>query len=176
MAHAEEQNLLKRAINGDGEAFSALVEGAYSMIYRTAYKWCGNQEDAEDIAQEVCIKLGRAIRGFRMDSAFSSWVYRITLNTVRDFQRGRKPHLPMEAAGEVADSKAEKPEENIAHAELWARVRQLPEKQRDAVLLVYAEELSHNEVAVIMECAESTVSWYIHEAKKQLKMMLDDDR
>lgn len=144
------------------------------MIYRVAYKWCGTRENAEDIAQEVCIKLGSAIRGFERKSAFSSWLYRITLNTAKDFHRkSTKQPLYNEAAVEGAVDLSENPENSAIGAELWQKVAELPENQREAVLLVYGEERSHAEVAEIMDCKENTVSWYIHEAKKQLADMLE---
>ena len=79
--------LVLRAQRGDAQAFGELLESHYDLIHRTAWKWCGNRADAEDIAQDVCVKLGSVLAGFDHRSAFSSWLYRITLNAVRDLQR-----------------------------------------------------------------------------------------
>ena len=166
--------LVVRAQNGDAEAFAELIEDHYDLIHRTAWKWCGNRDDAEDIAQDVCVKLGRAIAGFDGRSAFSSWVYRITLNAVRDMQRaGKRRGRYADAYAEIApeDQPAEQ-EEAATSSQLWAAVRQLPEKQRDAVLLVYAEELSHAAAAEIMGIREATVSFHVHEARKTLRGLL----
>ena len=166
--------LVVRAQNGDAEAFAELIEDHYDLIHRTAWKWCGNRDDAEDIAQDVCVKLGRAIAGFDGRSAFSSWVYRITLNAVRDMQRaGKRRGRYADAYAEISpeDHPAEQ-EEAATSSQLWAAVRQLPEKQRDAVLLVYAEELSHAAAAEIMGIREATVSFHVHEARKTLRGLL----
>ena len=166
--------LVVRAQNGDAEAFAELIEDHYDLIHRTAWKWCGNRDDAEDIAQDVCVKLGRAIAGFDGRSAFSSWVYRITLNAVRDMQRaGKRRGRYADAYAEVSpeDQPAEQ-EEAATSSQLWAAVRRLPEKQRDAVLLVYAEELSHAAAAEIMGIREATVSFHVHEARKTLRGLL----
>ena len=166
--------LVVRAQNGDAEAFAELIEDHYDLIHRTAWKWCGNRDDAEDIAQDVCVKLGRAIAGFDGRSAFSSWVYRITLNAVRDMQRaGKRRGRYADAYAEISpeDQPAEQ-EEAATSSQLWAAVRQLPEKQRDAVLLVYAEELSHAAAAEIMGIKEATVSFHVHEARKTLRGLL----
>ena len=166
--------LVVRAQNGDAEAFAELIEDHYDLIHRTAWKWCGNRDDAEDIAQDVCVKLGRAIAGFDGRSAFSSWVYRITLNAVRDMQRaGKRRGKYADAYAEISpeDQPAEQ-EEAATSSQLWAAVRQLPEKQRDAVLLVYAEELSHAAAAEIMGIREATVSFHVHEARKTLRGLL----
>lgn len=173
-ADAVTRALVARARNGDPEAFGELIEDHYDLIYRTAWKWCGNRVDAEDIAQEVCIKLGGAIAGFDGRSAFSSWVYRITLNAVRDVQRaGKRRGKYTDAYAEVSpeDQPAEQ-EEATTSRQLWDAVRSLPEKQRDAVLLVYAEDLSHARAAEIMGIREATVSWHVHEARKTLRGLL----
>lgn len=166
--------LVVRAQNGDVDAFGELIEDHYDLIHRTAWKWCGNRADAEDIAQDVCIKLGQAIAGFDGRSAFSSWVYRITLNAVRDMQRaGKRRGKYADAYAEVSpeDQPAEQ-EEAATNRQLWAAVRALPEKQRDAVLLVYAEELNHAAAAEIMGIKEATVSFHVHEARKTLRGLL----
>lgn len=163
--------LIDRARSGDSEAFARLVEQYYSTIFRVAYKWAGNQADAEDIAQDVCVKLGQAIRSFKGTSAFSSWLYRVTLNAVRDFQRARKRRTENIAAMALVSETEYVPdmETEMTHDQLWLAVRKLPDKQRDAMLLIYAEDMSHREAADVMDCAESTVSWHVHEAKKRLK-------
>ncbi|MHA6690864.1 RNA polymerase sigma factor [Devosia sp. A449] len=166
--------LVVRAQNGDPDAFSELLESHYDQIFRTAWKWCGNRADAEDIAQDVCVKLGAALAGFDGRSAFSSWVYRITLNAVRDLQRaGQRRGKYADAYAEVTpDEQPADQEEAATSRQLWIAVRGLPEKQRDAVLLVYAEELSHADAAEIMGIREATVSWHVHEARKTLRGLL----
>lgn len=168
------QALVTRARNGDAQAFGDLLADHYDLIHRTAYKWCGNRADAEDIAQEVCVKLGSAIAGFDGRSAFSSWVYRITLNAVRDLQRaGQRRNRHAAAYAEVTPESQPPDQEHAATSSaLWVAVRALPEKQRDAVLLVYAEELSHAAAAEIMGIAEATVSFHVHAARKTLRGLL----
>ncbi|MCX4024680.1 RNA polymerase sigma factor [Endozoicomonas sp. SM1973] len=173
MNQPEEQALLLQATAGDVQAFSALLEKYYTMIYRMAFRWLGNQDDSEDVAQEVCIKLGRSIHGFQANSKFSTWVYKIVLNTVRDFQRKQRNHANIDEISVATNGNTS--EQQMHNTQLWQLVQQLPDKQRDAVLLVYAEGLSHSEAANVLDCKESTVSWYIHEAKKQLKALMHHD-
>lgn len=167
-------DIVRRAAEGDRAAFAAVVNAHYDFLFRTAYKWCGNRADAEDIAQDVCIKLANALKGFDGRSAFTSWLYRIVLNAVRDRQRqGMRQARQVHALSEVTPGEAAPDQEStVAENQVWDAVRRLPEKQRDAMLLVYAEERSHAEVAEIMGVKESTVSWYVHEAKKALKDMV----
>jgi len=174
LARADVGTLIALAQAGDRLAFGMLVEEHYDLIYRAAYKWSGARADAEDIAQEVCVKLATALRGFDGRSAFSTWLYRVTLNTVRDMQRAKGRRVrQVQALREV--SPADHPpdqEDEAATNELWRAVRNLPEKQRDAVLLVYAEDLTHAAAATIMGCKEATVSWHVFEAKRALKGLL----
>lgn len=169
MCEPADQILVQRSVAGDRAAFAELVGRHYDLIYRVAFKWCGNRADAEDIAQTVCMKLGKAIRSFDARSAFTSWLYRVTLNAVRDHHRAdRSRRSRDDAAAELAETVTD-PEPDDALDELWAAVAELPEKQRDAMLLIYSEGRSHAEAASILDCAESTVSWHVHEAKKRLK-------
>ena len=166
--------LIARAKVGDRKAFGALVERHYDFVHRIAWGWCGRRDDAEDIAQEVCIRLGRSIRDYRGMGAFTTWLYAVTLNAARDFARKTaRDAVKADAygvhtlvAGDVAD------DQGAQLDELWLAVRKLPDKQRDAVLLVYGEGLSHAAAAEAMEISEATVSWHIHEAKKRLKVLM----
>ena len=173
-ATANDLALVDRAKDGDRLAFSQLVEKHYDFIFRTACKWTGKKSDAEDIAQEVCIKLATAIQSFDGRSAFTSWLYRVTLNMVRDMQRSttrRGKNVDAYALIHPEDDPGGQEEATTAR-EIWTAVGALPEKQREAVMLVYAEDMNHADAAEIMGCKEATVSWHIHEAKKTLRGLL----
>jgi RNA polymerase sigma-70 factor (ECF subfamily) len=172
-----DQTLAEQAAAGSREAFALLLERHYDQIYRLAWRLCGSRAAAEDVAQDVCVKLAAAIRGFRGESAFSTWVWRITFTTATDRLRAAQRTTMLEpsqimALVDATESGGPTPEDAAAGAELWAAVRELPPQQRDAVLLVYGEDMSHAEAAGIMGCSEKTVSWHIHEAKKRLKSRL----
>lgn len=160
---------------GDREAFAALVERHYDFIHRVAWKWCRSRTEAEDIAQNVCIRLGASIRSWRGNGALTTWLYRLTINAAHDAARAASRESRKAAAWEThaiasgLDRVGDEADEGDA---LWEAVRGLPEKQRDAVLLVYAEGMSHGQAASVMDCAESTVSFHVHEAKKRLKKLL----
>lgn len=167
---------------GDRAAFASLVARDYDFIYAVAFKWLGNQADAEDVTQDVCIKLAKAIRSFAGRASFRSWLYRIVLNAANDL--GRKKSRRRETggdAGEIALSQipvAPVTQKDQDNKPLWSAVRSLPERQRDAVLLVYAEDKNHAEAAAIMECSEGTVSYHLFAARKALKahlVRLDND-
>ena len=171
---ASDRELIGLARNGDRGAFGELVERHYDFIYRIAWRWAGNRSDAEDITQDVCVRLGKAIRGFKGEGAFTTWLYAMTLNVARDLKRKEKRDTAKtEAFGVHAliSGEAEEVSEDPAER-LWIAVRQLPDKQREAVLLVYGEGLSHADAADAIGLAEATVSWHVYEAKKRLKVLM----
>lgn len=175
LPQGDEMKLLaQRAVGGDRLAFSQLVEGNYDFVFATAFKWCGNREDAEDVAQDVCVKLARVLKSYDGRAAFTTWLYRIVINAVHDLQRFRmRQSKQASELKETAMAQIEPSQEQSALTnELWAAVRALPDQQRDAMLLVYGEDKSHREVAEILDCKESTVSWHVHAAKKALKKLL----
>lgn len=172
-----DQTLAGRACNGDRAAFAALVTRHYDFIHRVAWKWCRDRTVAEDIAQTVCLKLGTAIFAWRNEGSFTTWLYRLTINAAHDNARAATREMRKAqswADHAVALSKAPDEGEDGDADALWAAVRTLPEKQRDAVLLVYGEELNHADAASIMGCAESTVSYHLHAARKRLKRLLNE--
>lgn len=171
-----DRELVARAIEGSGEAFAALVSQHYDGIYRMAWRWLGLREAAEDVAQDVCLRLAVAVRTFRGDAEFTTWLYRVTFNVASDHIRAdRRAHVSERADVVVLfqPQQSRSPETQVFNGELWDEVRRLPPQQRDAVLLVYGEDLSHAEAGAIMGCSEKTVSWHLHSARKRLKDRLE---
>lgn len=176
----DEEPLVAQAQLGQRYAFERLLERKYDFIFRVAWRWTANREDAEDVAQEVCIRLGQAIRGFKGNSSLNTFLYAMILNAVRD--HGRRAAREARNAREfhahaITQAPGLQEQENVDSeseqaAALWEAVRQLPDRQRDAVLLVHGEGVSHLEAANVLGCTEKTVSWHIHEARKRLKIIL----
>lgn len=167
-----DEELIEKAQTGDRDAFGRLVERHYDFMHATAWRWCGNAADADDIVQTACVKLAGAIRTFRGASRFRTWLYTLVLNAARDHRREAQRER-RNAANYAADPTGHSANDNRDHIEaLWATVRELPDKQCDSVLLVYGEGMSHSAAADILGCSEATVSWHVHEARKRLKILL----
>ena len=170
--------LVSQADGGDARALQQLVERHYLTVYRLAYKWCGGKEDAEDIAQEVFVKLVRKLHTFRRKSSFRTWLYRIVGNTSRDFGRKRAADKSLTAAfaGEQCrHNPVGNPGETLAVSRLRAAMEKLPRAQKEAVVLVTGEGLSHRDAARALGCMETTVSWRIFQARKKLKKSLEQE-
>lgn len=165
----DESALIRRAQAGDKAAFEALLDTYYDLLFRFAYKWCGKRADAEDITQQACIKLARSLGQFRFESAFSSWLYPLVINCARDWFKAQSRHQGDEP-GElneavVSDSGAEA---GIYLRQVLQLLEQMADGFKETALLVYAEGLSHAEAAKILAVKESTVSWRLHEIRRQL--------
>ena len=153
-------------------AFGQLLEMHYDFIHAVAWRWTRSAPDADDIAQDVCIRLASAIAGFRGEGRFRTWLYALVLNAVRDMARKsmRDRRKTEEWSLDPSTQMDEAQEDDMQ--EIWSAVQMLSPKQRDAVMLVYSEGLDHGEAADVLGCSESTVSWHLHEARKRLKIIL----
>lgn len=171
-----DRDLVDKAAAGCPTAFAAVIEAHYDAIYRMAWRWLGVREEAEDVAQDVCVKLASAITSFRGTAEFSTWLYRLTYNVAIDHLRMRRRARRNEDPDVVVlfpHHTERSPETELLDGEIWDEVRALPPQQRDAVLLVYGEDLSHADAAAIIGCTEKTVSWHLHAARKRLRARLE---
>ena len=134
-----EKDLLRRAKRGDVQAFENLIAGHERKVYNTAYRFFNNAEDAMDITQEIFIKIYTSLDRFKENSTFSTWLYRIAVNTCIDFLRKKKDDtFPIKeeiATGEMKlGSTIQSPEEFVENQELkqaiTKAIKSLPEEQR----------------------------------------------
>lgn len=168
-------NLIKDSQNGNAAAFERLLEMHYDDIYRIAYSWSGNKSDAEDIAQDACIKLGKGIKQYQFNAKFSTWLYRLVINCAKDWQRKNQTQKyedpdtnelePQTALSFIENSAAEIA---IYLRQLLAWVELLGAEFKETVLLVFGEGLSHKEAAEVLDVKESTVSWRIYKVRNSL--------
>jgi RNA polymerase sigma-70 factor, ECF subfamily len=170
MINDSDMELVNLAIGGDERSFSHLIEKYYQFVYALSFKWCRIKEDAEEITQEVFMKLSRKLVTFNHASSFRTWLYRITINTAKDYSRKNCTKRTFESAfaeeqsNENAGASLELTEANLVYDAL----DKLPAKQKASMMLVFAEGLSHKEAAEILDCSETTVSWRIHQGRKKL--------
>lgn len=165
------------AAKGDGDAFQALLERHYDRVFRIALRFFGNREDAEDVAQDVCMSLPSKLKSFRGDAAFTTWLYRVVVNRVRDVQRKQISSDRLQSDyGEVEELRRSEALDTAKDMEwLNEAMNHLSNDLRETVVLVVGEGLSHAEAGEIIGIKESTVSWRMHELKKQLREIAKDE-
>lgn len=170
--------LIKQAQTGDAKAFEALLALHYDTLFKFAYRWCGRREDAEDITQQACIKLGRCIDQFHFDAAFTSWLYRLLINCAKDWNRTQQKHNNHEDISEHHMQTTTRPDATDNEIFAWQVLNSLntfPEGFKETILLVHLEGLTHHEAAQILSIKESTVSWRLHEARKKLTQLFKQE-
>jgi RNA polymerase sigma-70 factor, ECF subfamily len=171
MLNDSDMELVNLAINGDERSYSQLIEKYYHFVYSLSFKWCRIKEDAEEITQEVFMKLSRKLNTFNHDSSFRTWLYRITINTAKDYSRKNCTKQTYESAfaqEQSSENAGSSSSELLEANRVYDALDKLPAKQKAAMMLVFAEGLSHKEAATILNCSETTVSWRIHQARKRL--------
>jgi RNA polymerase sigma-70 factor, ECF subfamily len=177
-----DSDLITRAAGGDPAAFQALVERHRSMVYRVAYQFAGNHYDAEDIAQEVFIKVYRSLDKFRHDAQVTSWLYRIVMNACIDHRRRQVPSgsapFGEEAEQKLLNTVEETPgPEDRAYAGelgqvLEAEINRLPHGQRIVFIMRHHHGLKLGEIADALGLAEGTVKRQLHAAVHRLRHTL----
>jgi len=183
----DEWHLVDRLKKGDAAAFKLIVESRKDLVYNTAIGLLQNAEDAEDITQEVFVKVFESIHQFKGESAFSTWLYKIaitkSLELIRSRKRKKRFAFVTSLFGENNEPRYEPAD--FVHpgvqldnreraAKLFKAISQLVDNQRIAFTLHKIEGVSYQEIAEIMGVTVSGVESLIHRAKANLRKILED--
>ena len=182
MTREQEREIIERVLSGDTEAFEALVLEHQNKVYSLALRMVGNEEDARDMAQEAFIRAFNFLSGFRGDSKFSVWLYRLTSNICIDFLRSRskKQTVSMTWTDEDGEEAGEleipddtwSPEQQLERSLTRESVRRgldsLSPQYREILLLREISGLSYEEIAKALNLEEGTVKSRIFRARKKL--------
>lgn len=187
-APIDERVLVSRAQAGNLEAFDELVRRYQERVYATVYHMTSNHEDANDLAQEAFIKAHQAIKSFKGDSSFFTWIYRIAVNKTINFLKQRRNRIQIslndldfnaehdpELFALISDKT---PRRDVNLAELQERLNaamlRLSEIHRLVVTLHDIQGLSHEEISRILDCNTGTVRSRLFYARQQLQAHLSD--
>ncbi len=179
-----DEMLLRKARDGDPEAFERLMSEMEPMVWRICWHYTGDRENASDCGQEAMIRVWRSLRDFREDCAFESWVYRIAANCCLDWGRkaGRRRETSLEEMAEAgydpADPAPGTEEEALRrdeHARLRQEIAELPEEQRDALVLTQLEGKSYEETAALLGGSPGTVKSRVNRARSRLREIFREE-
>lgn len=161
--------LIKRALT-DEETMILLLRELEPFVYRVSYHLTRHQQDAEDIAQETMYKICTKLQLYRGDSSLQTWVYSLVMNTYKDFLR-KKKNRQFEPLSEFAASSSF---ENTSDTKIMfdKLLEDLPEIDRQIVILRFQNDLSVREVAEIMNISESNVKTRVFRLKDRLRMVV----
>jgi RNA polymerase sigma-70 factor (ECF subfamily) len=173
--------LATRTLNGDMDAFEALLVRHQNMVFKAAYRMMGQREEAEDVVQEVFVTIYSKMYQFDPQKKFSSWLYRITLNTCISRLRSKK-NMVLSPFDESAFGPAYRPEnrdnpltvleqKELRHR-IWNALAQLPENYRVILILRYQMDLNNQEIADTLGIKKDNVEVRMHRARKALRQQL----
>jgi RNA polymerase sigma-70 factor (ECF subfamily) len=181
-------DLIIQAQKGNQNAFEELVYRYDRSVLSIALKYSNNEDDAKDLYQEVFIRVYRSIKGFRFQSEFSTWLFRITTNVCLTYKSRSKEHLKVSIDKDYDDEENEiretkelvydglSPEEISSGADLGeivnAAVESLSPKQKMTFVLKHYEGYKIREIAEMLNCKEGTVKKYLFDATKNLRKKL----
>ncbi len=165
---------MARARRGDTAAFAEVVEACRPLIYRWSVVVTGDLDDAEDVTQEVLVRLHHSLGRYRVDAKFTTWLYRITQNAARDRLRSRQRRQRFALETEtMSNPEGEGPAGRMLGAELGAVVRQfltsLPERQRQVLDLVDLQDHTPTEAATMLDLDAGTVRAHLHRARRTMR-------
>ena len=179
MTEAETADLVARAAAGDGEAFTALVRGHHTLVFRWALVVADNPDDADDLAQTVWIKAYRGLGGFRRGAKFTTWLYRITYHTAIEVGRTRRRRstvLTTWKDGDAGRGESAPTPDDMDQQQLIAVVRRLlgdlPPRQRAVFALADLDGVTTAEIAHRLDIAEATVRVTLFKARRAIRSRL----
>ena len=172
-----DEALAAKARSGDRQALQRLLERHHDTAFRFSYRLLGSNADAQDVAQEVLIRLVQRIVSFRGDSRFSTWLYQMVLNACRDYRRrqGRVQAMEQGYALFHAHDQANWADSDARLRWLYLALDKLKPDLKETALLILAEEVTQEDAATILGISAGTVAWRMSEVKKRLRAMADHD-
>lgn len=171
-----DEELMIAAGKGDMDAFEQIVVRHQQLAWRTAYRYTGNHSDAEEIAQEVFLRILDSAQNYRPSAKFRTYLYKVIVNLCLDYARKKRPQL----AGEFPADKelTETPDSNLQIQERDQAIKQavnsLPARQQLAVILRYYENLSYEQIADAMDISVKAAERLLARARKRLESSLTE--
>jgi len=176
LEHAEDRELVAAFRAGRREAFDEIVVRHRRQVYQLCFRFVGNHEDAADLAQDVFVRAFRGLARFKGDAALSTWLYRVGVNVCLNRLALKRPAVEPLDAGQHVDTRTADPLTLAERAERAAALRRaiekLPPKQRATVVLRVYHELSHEEIARVLDSNVGAVKANFFHALGNLKRLV----
>lgn len=174
-ATMEIAKLVEKAKKGNDEAFEQLISSVRSKLYRTAYSYVRNEQDALDIYQETIYKAYISLKKIKKPESFQSWITRILVSKCIDFIRKESRHFSTDNEEIFAELISKESVDYIAHSmDLSEAFKFLDPKYKTIILLRYYHDFSIKEIAAIMNYPEGTVKSHLHRVQKELRPILKE--
>ncbi|WP_322114335.1 sigma-70 family RNA polymerase sigma factor [Fictibacillus sp. KU28468] len=170
----ESRRLVKKAIKGNKSAFEKLVQQHYERIYRTAYLYVRNEEDALDVIQEAAYQAFTSIHSLKQPEYFTTWLTRIVIRCSGQILKRKSNVVPL--SDEILSNLPGQANSDIEGSlQLLNAVQELKENYRTAIILFYYYDYSIKTISSVMDVPESTVKTYLSRGKAELKKSYKDE-
>jgi RNA polymerase sigma-70 factor (ECF subfamily) len=170
-----DHELITRIRDGDQRAFAELIDRYKARVFHTTLRILGNREDAEEAAQDTFLRAYRGLENFREEASFSTWIYRICMNTCLNFLESRK-RFKAQALENIPVTKLphiESPEYDLEEKDLQIRVfsilKELPVKYRTVLVLYHIQHLTYQEITEILKIPINSVKTHLFRARAKLR-------
>ncbi|MBN2071953.1 MAG: RNA polymerase sigma factor [Candidatus Krumholzibacteriota bacterium] len=175
MKGADDNELVKKSLNGSERAFRAIIEKHAPVVYSAVRSVIGNSDDIDDLVQDIFIKIYRGLSRFRGDSRLSTWIYTIARNESFNARGKKRPETVPVDTIDLSGPSNQRPDRVFLarqdSAEIRGLIARLDGKYREVIELRYLAEKSYIEISEIMEIPIGTVKTYLHRARNELKDM-----
>jgi len=174
----QDRELVRRAVGGELEAFDELVRKHQRPLFGYVYRMCGNRADAEEVVQQALIRAWQGLAGFRGQSSFKTWLYRIATNLCINRVTRRKPlvELPEELPAPKSDEPAAAHRQRVVDELVQHALEQLPKDQRAALVMVTYDDMSYQEIAHALGKTAKAVDSLLVRARRNLRKLLEPAR
>ena len=185
----DDLKIIESCLLGNTQMFSRLIDNYKSMIYNLAYRMSNNPQEAEDISQEAFMHTFQSLAHFNPSYKFSTWLYQITLNIIRDkYKKKEIDYVSLDTPVETDDSEfyhqpadlKNNPEQIVSQKENLRAIQQaiysLPLKFREVIVLRHLQDLSYIEISSILKLPQGTVKVRLYRAREQLRKILETSR
>ena len=173
-----DEALASAAASGDRDAFATLLERCYDDLFRLTFRLTGRRAEAEDLTQDICAALPAKLAGYRGQSRFSTWLYRVAVNAAHD--RRRRAAARAKAADGWGDWQLGRRADNTEYAGkirwLTRTIAALPADIHDTLALLIDGEMTHAQAGEVLQVSEGTISWRMSEAKKRLRALAQEEQ
>jgi RNA polymerase sigma-70 factor (ECF subfamily) len=174
--NTDEQEIVRRCLAGERDAYAALVDRYRSMAYTVAFRMVGDADEANDLAQEGFIAAYRNLRHFRFGSRFSTWLCSIVVNKCRDHLRANKDVAPVDDLSGFLAPASTNPERTASDRETTAILQKalnaLPQEYREVLVLKHIEGRDYAEIAEILGASVGALKVRAHRGREMLKGLL----
>jgi len=188
-SNKEDQELIKKALNGDEDSYTRLMNKYHDAVYGVIKRIIHNKEEIPDLVQETFIKAFASLKSFNENYAFATWIFKIATNNCIDFMRKKKLHTLSinetyeleegETSFEIPDTNYET-DRNIIEEQrkkiIIEAINSLPEKYRIVIQMRHQEEKNYDEIAKVLNIPKGTVKAHIFRAREMLNKYLKDKK